>query len=298
MFPDIEPEVGHWISSALSPKPCSLGTRYRDLSGHQRTKTFESRASAKAWLTSTETDMNRGCWIDPRLTVTTLGVIAEHWMKSADGKRAGPIARDQSILANHVLPALGHKAVGTVTRHDVQQLVSGWAARYTPSTAARHYTSRRGLLSYAKSCALITRSSCRGIRVPAAVPRKAKILDAAQLQRLSQVMGTYDPVAYLAVLGLRWGEVAGIRIGDIDFLRYAVNVVRQRTRGAKGRMIEQDPKTRARRRSLSVQTRTPIHHLMLAARQSRLRSPTALAPATPANSGSEWRQSRFVYPAL
>lgn len=59
-------------------------------------------------------------------------------------------------------------------------------------------------------------------------------------------MEPYRPMVYLAALGLRWGEIAGRRIGDVDFLRGVLNVVRQRTRGEKGRMLERDPKTRER----------------------------------------------------
>ncbi len=226
--------------------------RYRDIRGRQRTKTFESRASARAWLASTETDMRRGSWVDPRHTAAPLEVVAEHWIKSGDAKRPGSIARDQSILTKHVLPVLGGRAVGSVTRQDVQQLASGWAGRYSPSTVARHYACLRALFSFAESCDLIVRSPCRSIRTPAVVAREAQILDSAQLQLLATAMDPYGPMVYLAVLGLRWGEIAGLWVGDVDFLRGVVSVVRQRTRGEKGRMVEQDPKTRAGRRPLSV----------------------------------------------
>ena len=69
---------------------------------------------------------------------------------------------------------------------------------------------------------------------------------------LADALGNSAPMLYLAVLGLRWGEVAGLRVADLDFLRGTVTVARQRTRGAKGRMVEQEPKTRAGRRTLSV----------------------------------------------
>jgi integrase len=226
--------------------------RYRDSAGRQRTQTLDSRASAKAWLSTTEADMQRGGWIDPRLTATKLEVIAVRWLDANPGKRAGSIARDRSILTNHILPALGHRAVGAVTQSDVQRLVNDWAARCSPSTVLRHYACMRGLFSYAASCDLITRSPCRTVRLPEARPREAQILDTGQLERLADAMGPYGAMLYLAALGLRWGEIAGLRVGDVDFLRGTVTVVKQRTRGEKGRMIEQDPKTRAGRRSLSI----------------------------------------------
>jgi hypothetical protein len=37
-----------------------------------------------------------------------------------------------------------------------------------------------------------------------------------------------------AVLGLRWGEVAGLRVGHIDLLRRTVTIAEQVTRGVGG----------------------------------------------------------------
>ncbi len=65
-------------------------------------------------------------------------------------------------------------------------------------------------------------------------------------------MGAYGPMIYLAALGLRWGEIAGLRVRHLDFLRCRVTVATQRTCGEKGRMVEQDPKTRAGCRSFTV----------------------------------------------
>jgi integrase len=196
--------------------------------------------------------MQRGGWIDPRLKATKLDVIAAHWLTANPGKRAGSLARDESILGVHILPVLGHKAVGAVTRSDVQRLVNEWAVRYAPSTVLRHYACLRGLFSYAESCDLISRSPCRAVRLPETCPREAQILDGHQLEGLADAMGSYGAMVYLAALGLRWGEIAGLRVGDIDFLRGTVSIVQQRTRGEKGRMIAQDPKSRAGRRTLSV----------------------------------------------
>ena len=236
-----------------SPRnPARWEARYRDLAGTQRTKTFDSRASAKAWLAATVADLQRNSWIDPRNAVIKLDTLAGRWMVSDQTKRPGSLARDGSILKSHILPVLGIYGVGTVTRGDVQRLVTSWSAQYSPSTVLRHYACLRGLFSYAESCELILRSPCRNIRLPAVSPREAEILTSAQIETLAESLGVYGPMAYLAALGLRWGEIAGLRVGRIDFLRGTVTIITQRTRGERGRMIEHTPKTRAGRRSLSV----------------------------------------------
>ena len=116
----------------------------------------------------------------------------------------------------------------------------------------RHYSCLRALLSYAESCEAIVRSPCRNIRVPASSPRQAQILDGDDLERLAGSMGEYGPMLYLAAFGLRWGEIAGMRVGRLDFLRHTVTVAKQRTRGEKGGMVEQDAKTKAGRRTFTV----------------------------------------------
>jgi integrase len=55
-----------------------------------------------------------------------------------------------------------------------------------------------------------------------------------------------------AVLGLRWGECAGLRVGAIDFLRQTLSVTTQRTRGVGGQMVDQTPKSNAGRRTMAV----------------------------------------------
>jgi integrase len=63
-----------------------------------------------------------------------------------------------------------------------------------------------------------------------------------------------------AVLGLRWGECAGLRVSRIDFLARTVAVAEQRTRGKGGRMVEVAPKSAAGRRTMSAPT--PLMELL------------------------------------
>ncbi len=55
-----------------------------------------------------------------------------------------------------------------------------------------------------------------------------------------------------AVLGLRWGECAGLKVGRLDLLRSTLAVAWQRTRGVGGATVEGPPKSDAGRRTLAV----------------------------------------------
>ncbi len=123
--------------------------RYRDLSGKQRTKTFDSRSSAKAWLASNETLMQTGAWIDPRFQSIKISKVASEWLSSDHRKRDGSVARDNSILTNHILPEIGGRAIGGISRSNVQALVDKWSLNSAPSTVQRQYACLRGLFSFA-----------------------------------------------------------------------------------------------------------------------------------------------------
>lgn len=54
-------------------------------------------------------------------------------------------------------------------------------------------------------------------------------------------------MVYLGAFGLRWGEVAGLRVDRLDLLRQTITIDGQRTRGLHGEMIDANPKTKAGR---------------------------------------------------
>jgi integrase len=67
----------------------------------------------------------------------------------------------------------------------------------------------------------------RGVRLPAKAPRRHVYLTAQQLGILANEVGRYKSlVLLLGVGGLRWGEAAALRVGDIDFLRRRVELHR------------------------------------------------------------------------
>ncbi len=47
--------------------------RYRDPSGRERAKTFPRKIDAERYLTTVESDLLRGDWIDPERGKTSLG---------------------------------------------------------------------------------------------------------------------------------------------------------------------------------------------------------------------------------
>jgi integrase len=63
----------------------------------------------------------------------------------------------------------------------------------------------------------------------------------------------YAPMVYLGAVGLRWSEVAGLKVRDIDFLRKRLTV-RETVAEVNGHIHDADVKTDASRRTLSLPT--------------------------------------------
>lgn len=99
----------------------------------------------------------------------------------------------------------------------------------------------------------LARSPCRTVRLSKDGRRHVHVVDADELARLAKAMAEYSPMAYLAaVLGLRWGEVAGLRVGRIDLDDRVLVVAEQVTRGMGGRIYLDAPKSDAGRRALAM----------------------------------------------
>jgi integrase len=78
-------------------------------------------------------------------------------------------------------------------------------------------------------------------------------VDADELARLAKAMGDFGPMAYVAaVLGLRWGEVAGLKVGALDLENRTLAVSEQISRGKGGQIVIGLPKSDAGRRTLSM----------------------------------------------
>lgn len=93
----------------------------------------------------------------------------------------------------------------------------------------------------------------RGIKPPTSTAKERRYLEAREIERLAALMPVeYRPMVYLAgVLGLRWSEVAGLKVGNIDFLRQKLTVT-ETVAEVNGQLQPADVKTDASRRTLSI----------------------------------------------
>jgi integrase len=228
--------------------------RYWTPDGKQRSEVFSTRRAAEARASEIEADQQRGAWIDPRFARRSFDTVAMEWLASNPAKRPSAWARDESIVRVHLDPALGDEPIGKVTPARVRALVTAWSDVFEPRTVRRMYGVLRAIFAFAVESTYLMASPCRGVKLPAVEPITCHVITAEELEGLAHALGpSYAAMPYLgAMLGLRWGEVAGLKVGRVDVLAGTVTVAEQVTRGPQGVSVFGPPKSTAGRRTLTM----------------------------------------------
>jgi len=211
-------------------------------------KTFARRKDAEAWAADAEVRRYSGVLVEPAGGRISVAQLAELWLESNPGKRESTVARDRvaiDVHIVHIVPAVGARRIGGLRQPDVQQLVNRWSETMAPRTVARTYGTLRAMLAYAVNADLLVRSPCRRINLPKGVKRAPRALSREEVAAIAAKIDVrYRMMVWLAaMLGLRWGEVAGIRVSSVDVLGRRLTVSEAVVRDRHGRSMAGPPKS-------------------------------------------------------
>ena len=270
--------------------------RHRDHDGAMRSApvTFDTKLDASAWLA----DYVEGAVItDHRRPDPTLEQYADTWLDSRELKpRTRAHYRD--LLDDQIIPTLGALRLTRLSPDKVR----GWYAHLNaahPTTRAHAYALLRTIYTTAISDEMVAANPCR-IR-GAGTSKTKHQTTIATLPELEVIVAAmperYRPMVLLAAwCGLRFGELAELRRGDVDLEGRLLRVSRGVAR-ANGEVFIGDPKSDAGRREVSI----PPH--LMPALVAHLGKHVGTAPGAllfPARNGGSMAPSslyRVWYPA-
>jgi hypothetical protein len=149
--------------------------RYFDPNGQERARTFARKADAEKFLAGIESDKSRGLYVDPSAGRITVAEYAAMWQAAQVHRRTTEAAFD-SHLRNHILPLLGHRPMGAVTRSEIQGWVKSRSAVLAPSTTTLVYSVLRMIFRSAVADRVIAISPCDRITLPKAPPKQVEPL--------------------------------------------------------------------------------------------------------------------------
>lgn len=161
-------------------------------------------------------------------TQTRGGLLGAPWLaaKKTESK-AGTIDLIDRVLRIHVKPKWGMREVQSITHDEVQVRVSELAETKSASLTRRAFFTLSVLVKKAKAEKCIHDNPCDDIALPRMIPKKHVYLSVGQLLALADASGWHRPIVLaLGLCGLRWGELAGLQVGDVDFERQRIHVLR------------------------------------------------------------------------
>jgi integrase len=245
--------MAHLRKHPVSGKP---QVRWRDpATGKEHNKTFLRVSDAKAFKTQLEYELSRGIYVDPQGAKTAFSDWIEQWRKSWLHLRETTVLQRDSLLRSHVLPSFGEMALGHITQPHVQAWIGAMRSEgYAPWTIDNTYRLLKGAFDAAVTAGLIHRSPCVGIKKPSVFTNKKEMnfLSPDELSRLAVETGDLGALVLMSGwLGLRWGEVRGLKRKRLNVLKGQV-VIEEQIIEPDGRLQLAPLKTEASRRQLSV----------------------------------------------
>jgi len=202
--------------------------RYRDDAGKEHAKHFDRKADGQRWLDEVTAAVLTGQYVDPKAGRETVKQYAERWRQTQD-HRPGTEALYERLLRLHVYPALGDLPLKNVRHSDARAFVSGLSRGLAPNTARQAHAITRTIFRWAVADKLIAATPFEKIPLPKVERGEVRPPSLAAVRRL--VEHAPERLQALVMLaagsGLRSGEMLGLTVDRVDFLRREVRVDRQ-----------------------------------------------------------------------
>jgi integrase len=203
--------------------------RYRTPARGQTDKRgFRNKRDAEQFAATVEVAKMRGEYIAPTVGRVAIGELGPAWLERQKGHMKPSGFRSyESAWRVHVEPHWGSARVSEIQFTGVQAWVSQLAMKRGAVVVETAYSVLARILDDAVRDRLLASNPARGVKLPKRPPRRNVYLTASQLERLADEAGRYRSlVLLLGVGGLRWGEAAALRVGDVDFLRRRIDLHR------------------------------------------------------------------------
>jgi integrase len=236
------------VPSANAGKGKRWRARYVDEEGSEHAKSFARKTDAQKWLDSDVTaKFVTGTYVAPSAGRVTVRDVYESWFPAQADISAKTAASRRSAWNSRVEPQWGDTLVVDVRTAAIRAWVAAMVADGAGTPIIENaFGVLRQVLGAAVEDRRIPRRPCAGVRLPKRKHSDRGYLSHSQVVALaSAVERQGEVVRFLAYTGLRWGEMAALRVQDFDMLRRRVNVSRSVTES--GGLAWSAPKTWERR---------------------------------------------------
>lgn len=186
----------------------------------------------------------------------TLEAYLREWvlLRSA-GIRPRTVESYESLIRLHIGPAIGDRKLSKLKSKHIAAMLAAIVADGHARTAQLCYALLHAALRSAVEERRIERSPIDAVKRPKHRSSRGKAWSKAQTRAyVAAIRGHKHQIAWLLAIGmgLRRGEICGLRWSDVDLRARIIHVHNQRVRLADGRIIDQPPKSDAGTRDLPI----------------------------------------------
>lgn len=220
---------------------CAYEVRWRK-HGKDRQRTFTVKREAERFAARIETEIASANDVRPAAQSKITVRDAVKAVMAAEEHRLKPRTLDsyRKIYEKRIIKEFGGYRLNAVTRAKVQAWITELVnSGLSPATVKHHYVALRKLFKWAIKEGLLASDPCEHVSLPRPTSKQEyPILTLAQIDRLAEEFAAVPPygllVRFMALTGLRAGEVAGLRISDVELANRRV-LVRQTVQRIKGK---------------------------------------------------------------
>ena len=248
----------------------------------KRKKTFRTEREARQFEAKLVTDSAAGVRVDPRGGKIALRDVYQFWLASRPDLSAKVRRGYEDNWRLRIEPQFGSWPIGKIDHQSIQQWVNAMSASGLGPRTVRwtHSVLKMTLDRAIEEDQLLGKNAAARTNFPPMRHVAHIYLTAAEVAALAQVCGAQgDVVLILAYTGLRFGELTGLNVEDVDIGARRIRVRRSMTQVG-GKLVEGNPKSDAGRRSV------PIPERLMPALKARLDARPAGAPAIASPRGS------------
>ncbi|MBI5160744.1 MAG: site-specific integrase [Micrococcales bacterium] len=208
---------------------------------------FRTKREAEEYLASVHVSKLRGEWVDASRSRIPVGEWAQHWLDAQVQVKPTTLSGYRHALEKHIVPRWGRTRLVDVSHSAVQNWVMTLSSSLGPSAVRQTHLVLSGVMKYAVRDGRLARNPCDDIRLPRLVKRQRGYLTHEQVAALVRELGGQGDVALLlAYTGLRWGEMAALRVERVDLARRRLEVA-EAVSEPRGQLIWGSPKSHERR---------------------------------------------------
>jgi integrase len=222
----------------------SWRARWRDDRGEQHSKSFRRKVDAERFMTQLEHARLNGAYVDRGAGKMTVEEWSAKWIHSQVQLKPKTRASYESLLRCWVLPRWGPVALNKVTFGGVAEWVGTmYLGGLSASRTRQAYHLMTSMLDDAVKDGRLIRNAAAGVDLPRLETKPLRYLRHGELHALANSCGPYRVlVLTLGYCGLRWGEVAALRVHGVDLRRGRIEVS-QAVAEINGRIVLGTPKS-------------------------------------------------------